>query len=93
MMELCKGNLRNHFKSNPISVPVVSGERKDVRQAFKWVTEISSALDYIHHEKVVHRDLKLEKILVRNREKNKPLFVLPISVSENCVILKHKVIL
>lgn len=69
VMELCKEDLRNHFKSNPISVPVVSGERKHVLQAFKWVMEISSALDYIHHKKVVHKDLKLEKILVRNREK------------------------
>ena len=73
VMELCKENLRNHFKSNPISVPVVSGERKHVLQAFKWVMEISSALDYIHHKKVVHRDLKLEKILVRNREKKQAI--------------------
>ena len=69
VMELCKGNLKSHFESHPISVPGVSANPKHVLQACKWVIEICSALDYIHNERVVHRDLKLKKILVRNREK------------------------
>ena len=67
-MELCKGNLKSHFESHLTSVPGRSGRRDHVLQAFKWVIEICSALDYIHNESVVHRDLMLEKILVRNRE-------------------------
>ena len=66
VMELCKGNLENHLQSHPISVPQVSDNREHILQAFKWVIEICSALDYIHNKRVVHRDLKLEKILVRN---------------------------
>lgn len=71
VMELCKGNLQNYFESNQTLVPGRSANRKHVPQAFKWVIEICSALDYIHNERVVHRDLTLEKILVRNKEKYK----------------------
>ena len=80
VMELCKGNLENYFKSHRILRPPFLLNREHVRQAFKWVIEICSALDYIHNKKVVHRDLKLEKILVRNKEKNNSLFVVPISI-------------
>ena len=69
VMELCKGNLKSHFESHPISVPGVSANPKHVLQACKWVIEICSALEYIHSERVVHRDLNLKKILVRNRER------------------------
>ena len=80
VMELCKGNLEEHFEFYPTTVPGFTDNRKDILQAFKWVIEICSALDYIHSVALVHRDLKLKKILVRNKEETNQLIVLPISI-------------
>ena len=63
VMEKCKGNLKSHIFSQPECIPGKSGPRAE-RIASLWVRQITKALNYIHGEGIVHRDLKLENILV-----------------------------
>ena len=63
VMEKCKGNLKSHIFE---SAPGKSEDPTVVRMACRWVQEITDALAYIHEQGIVHRDLKLENILVRN---------------------------
>ena len=57
VMEKCKGNLKKHIFQELESPP-------DVLQKCRWVREITDGLAFIHATRVVHRDLKLENILV-----------------------------
>ena len=64
VMEKCKGNLSSHISEHPESVPGKSRNPADIKNVCRWAGEITSALSYIHRQRVVHRDLKLENILV-----------------------------
>ena len=64
VMEKCKENLMTHITEHPETVPGKVNNPGVVREVCRWVKEIASALQYIHKEGVVHRDLKLENILV-----------------------------
>ena len=62
VMEKCKGDLKSHIFE---SAPGKSEDPNVVRMTCRWVQEITDALAYIHEQGIVHRDLKLENILVR----------------------------
>jgi len=64
VMEACDGgDLFNHITSHKRSCGVgVSEEAATVVMA-----QMLSALDYLHHQSVVHRDVKCENVLLRHR--------------------------
>ena len=64
VLEWCKGNLQNHIFKNDHLIPGKSGRADAMRNARQWVKEIIDALAYIHEQGIVHRDLKLENVLV-----------------------------
>ena len=64
VLELCKGNLQNHIFKNHHLIPGKLGSADATGNARQWVEEITDALAYIHEQGIVHRDPKLENVLV-----------------------------
>ena len=64
VLELCKCSLKIEVMSQPqnalANVPEVATQKK----VLDWALQILDALRYIHSEGFVHRDLKLENLLV-----------------------------
>ena len=68
VMEKCKGNLKNHIFRELESPPSRSKDPTVFEEVCRWAREITDGLAFIHAMGVVHRDLKLENILVRKLE-------------------------
>ena len=70
VMELCKENLMRHIFQNPKNIParMPSSTPPTDRTTIGWAKDIANGLEYIHKQGYVHRDLKLENILVRKQE-------------------------
>ena len=70
VMELCKENLMRHIFRNPKNIPakLPSSTPPTDRTTIRWAKDIANALEFIHSQGYVHRDLKLEKILVRKQD-------------------------
>ena len=66
MMELCKENLMKHILQDAKNVPgVPSSTPATCRKTIRLAKEITVALEFLHSREIVHRELKLENILVR----------------------------
>ena len=64
-MELCKENLMRYIFRNRENIPGVSSIPSTAeRNVIRWAKDIANALNFIHKQGIVHRDLKLENILV-----------------------------
>ena len=64
VMELCKENLMRHIFRHESNNPGKSSTATAARNVIGWAKDIADALEYIHRQGIVHRDLKLENILV-----------------------------
>ena len=65
VMELCQTSLKSHIFDNP-EQNVPSRSVRATSKTIDWLEEIACALKHIHQKGYVHRDLKLNNILVCN---------------------------
>ena len=70
VMEMCRENLMRHIFLNPKNIPakLPSSAPSTERTTIRWARDIANGLEYIHKQGYVHRDLKLENILVRKQD-------------------------
>jgi len=64
VMENCKGNLKSQIFDHPEATPAKATSPAVFRDVCQWAKQITDALAFIHNQGVIHRDLKLENILV-----------------------------
>ncbi|KAL9964101.1 hypothetical protein ACROYT_G027683 [Oculina patagonica] len=65
VMELCKEDLRRHIFQNPKNIPgLPSSTVPTDRNTKRWAENIADALGFVHSHGFVHRNLRLEKILI-----------------------------
>ena len=62
VFDLCTGSLKNHIFKNDNCIPWKNASA--VADTLQWTKQILDALEFVHGEEVVHRDLKLDNILV-----------------------------
>ena len=62
VFELCKASLKNHIFKNEENKPWRTNSAAII--TCRWAVEILDALEFIHSKKIVHRDLKLDNVLV-----------------------------
>ena len=77
VFELCKASLKNHIFKNEENKPWKTNSAAII--TCRWGVEILDALEFIHSKKIVHRDLKLENVLVSHFN----YYMLQISPSNN----------
>lgn len=64
VLELCKCSLKTQIMSHPENAPARSENETVRRNVLLWAQQILDALRYIHDQEFVHRDLKLDNLLV-----------------------------
>ncbi|XP_027059587.1 uncharacterized protein LOC113686190 [Pocillopora damicornis] len=71
VLELCSCSLRYRVHTHPEDSPARSSNDTVKKKVLSWAQHILEALHYIHSEGFVHRDLKLENLLLTQGEKVK----------------------
>lgn len=64
ILELCLYSLKTHIVSHPENAPACSEDATVRANVLLWAMQILDALCYVHDESFVHRDLKLDNLLV-----------------------------
>jgi len=64
VMEKCKGSLKSQIFNHPEAAPAKTTNPNALKEVCQWAKEITSGLGFIHNQGVIHRDLKLDNILV-----------------------------
>ena len=64
VMEKCKGSLKSQIFDHPEVVPAKSRNSDVHGDVCRWAKEIADALEFIHKQGIIHRNLALETIVV-----------------------------
>lgn len=64
VLELCNCSLGSQVMSHPENAPARLSNEAVNKKVLGWAKNILDALQYIHNEGFVHRDLKMDNILV-----------------------------
>ena len=62
VFELCSASLKNHIFKDKKNVPWET--KRAAVNTRQWGSDILDVLKFIHSKKIVHRDLKLDNVLV-----------------------------
>lgn len=74
------GTLLEQLKN--VSEPITQDLIKTDRQKFKAISDIAQGLEHLRQKRIVHRDLKLENIMVRiNKDKSKDYVIADFGLS------------
>ena len=64
VVEKCKGNLKSQIFDHPEVVPANSSNSAVYGDVCRWAKEITDALEFIHKQGIIHRNLTMETIVV-----------------------------
>ena len=64
ILELCECSLKTRIMTNPEDAPSRSRDAAVRANVLLWAIQILDALRYVHDQTFVHRDLKLDNLLV-----------------------------
>ena len=64
ILELCECSLKTRIMSQPKNAPARSEDAAVRTNILLWAMQILDALCYVHDQRFVHRDLKLDNLLV-----------------------------
>jgi len=64
ILELCECSLKTRIMSHPENAPARSEDAAVRTNTLFWAMQILDALCYVHDQRFVHQDLKLDNLLV-----------------------------